>query len=83
VIASIRSPSAARRAVVLAGTTTYGTQAAAQFACREDAVSGMLAKLGPARNGVLPDFEALLEVKVVGGVAVHWNMVALHPDAGQ
>jgi hypothetical protein len=82
VIASIRSPTGARRAVVLAGTTTYGTQAAAQFACKEEALSAMFSKLGIARNGALPDFETLIEVKVVGGVAVQWNVLATHTDGG-
>jgi hypothetical protein len=54
-----------RRIALLAGTTTYGTQAAAEFACREDQVAALLAKLGKSHP---EQFEALLHVRITRGV---------------
>jgi hypothetical protein len=70
------------RILVLAGTNTYGVQAAAEFACRADLVSGLLARLGVRERDRIPDFEALLEVKVSGGVPVHSGLVLVRPHQG-
>jgi hypothetical protein len=68
-----------RRVVVLAGTNTYGLQAAADFLCRADLVSKLLSLLGVRSRNRVPDFEALLHVKVNGGVPIEPRLVLLRP----
>jgi len=66
-----------RRILVLAGTNTYGVQALAEFVCRPDLIGELLARL-PASRGI-PDFEALVEVKISDGVPVHSQLVLVRP----
>ena len=70
--------SATRHALILAGLTTLGTQAAVEFVCRPKRVEEMLAVLGTQPKGSIPTFEALLKVKVSGGVPVQSEIVAVH-----
>ncbi|MBI2686891.1 MAG: hypothetical protein HYX27_11290 [Acidobacteria bacterium] len=66
-----------RRALILAGTTTFGTQGAADYVLREETVSELLTKLGVRKDEPLPFFEALVRVKVSGGVPTQTNLVLL------
>lgn len=61
--------------LLLAGTTTFGTQGAAEFVCREGNVSGLLSRF---RNGKPVPFSAVIRVKVSGGVPVSSDLVTLH-----
>ena len=70
--------SATRHALILAGLTTLGTQAAVEFVCRPRRVEDLLAALGTQPNGPIHTFEALLRVKVSGGVPVLSEIVAVH-----
>jgi hypothetical protein len=70
--------SATRHALILAGLTTLGTQAAVEFVCRPRRVEELLAALGIQPRGPIPTFEALLRVKVSGGVPVQTEIVAVH-----
>ena len=63
--------------LILAGTTTVGTQAAAEYVCREDSLAELLQRLGVSNAGELKSFEALLRVKVTHGVPVKADLVAL------
>ena len=63
--------------LILAGTTTVGTQAAAEYVCREDSLAELLQGLGVSKPGDLKPFEALLRVKVTQGVPVKTDLVAL------
>ena len=63
------------RTLILAGTNTYGVQAGQEFACRADLVADLLSRLHGQGRGGPPDFEALLEVKVSGGVPVHTRLL--------
>ena len=63
--------------LILAGTTTMGTQAAAEYVCREDSLTELLQHLGVSQPGQLKPFEALLRVKVTKGVPVKTDLVAL------
>jgi hypothetical protein len=76
VIALLPGLEAGRRALILAGRTTYGTQGAVEFLLDESSVSGLLQKLGAERSA-LPFFEALVRVKVSGGVPVQPELVIL------
>jgi hypothetical protein len=63
--------------LILAGTTTVGTQAAAEYVCREDSLAELLQRLGVSKPGGIKSFEALLRVKVAHGVPVKADLVAL------
>ena len=63
--------------LILAGTTTMGTQAAAEYVCREDSLTELLQRLGVSKAGEIKPFEALLRVKVTHGVPVMIGLVAV------
>lgn len=63
--------------MILAGTTTFGTQGTVQYVCREDSVQQLLLRLSVASNGAIRPFEALVHVKIEKGVPVGTDLVAL------
>ena len=63
--------------LILAGTTTVGTQGAAEYVCREDSLNELLQRLGVSKTGEIKPFEALLRVKVTHGVPVITDLVAV------
>ena len=64
--------------MILAGTTTIGTQAAVEYVCRASNLDSLLPRVtGSFSKDVLP-FEAVLHVKVRSGVPVESVIVALH-----
>lgn len=67
----------ARSVLILAGTTTIGTQAAAEFVCRPDSLERLLLRLSVSNNGEMKPFEAVLHVKVARGVPIESELVAL------
>jgi hypothetical protein len=67
----------ARSMLILAGTTTVGTQAAAEYVCREDSLTELLQRLGVSKPGEIKPFEALLRVKFSHGVPVKTDLVAV------
>jgi hypothetical protein len=67
----------ARSVLILAGTTTFGTQAAAEYVCRQDSLAELLQRLGVSKAADLKPFEALLHVKVTHGVPVITDLVAV------
>jgi hypothetical protein len=67
--------------LILAGTSTIGTQAAVEYVSREDSLSQLLARLGASGHTDLKPFEVVLRVKVARGVPVESDIVALrHED---
>ncbi len=66
------------QALALAGITEYGTEGAAEFVSREDSVSRLLSRLNVKPGQPVPWFEALLRVKVEGGVPVQYEIVLVH-----
>jgi hypothetical protein len=70
--------SASRKVLILAGLTTLGTEAAVEFVCRPKTVEELLAALGASTRGPVPAFEALLRVKVSGGVPMQSELAAVH-----
>lgn len=66
-----------RSMLILAGTTTMGTQAAAEYVCREDSLAELLRRLNVSKAGDLTPFEALLRVKVSRGVPVKTELLAI------
>jgi hypothetical protein len=63
--------------LILAGTTTLGTQAAVEFVCHDDSLQQLLKNLKLSDNGEVKPFEALLHVKVTRGVPVETQLVSL------
>jgi hypothetical protein len=63
--------------LILAGSTTMGTQAAVEFVCRQNSVEELLLRLPVSENGQLKPFEAVIRVKVTRGVPVGTELVAL------
>jgi hypothetical protein len=70
----------ARSVLILAGTTTIGTQAAAEYVCRQDSLEQLLLRLTVSDNSAVMPFEAVLHVKVARGVPVGTELVALRKD---
>lgn len=70
-----------RRVLILAGTNTYGCQAATEFLTRPDRLAELYARLGVPPGGKLPDFEALLHVTVSGGVPMRADLAIVRRHA--
>jgi hypothetical protein len=63
--------------LILAGTTTLGTQAAVEYVTRENYLNDLLQRLKVSNPGELKPFEAVIRVKVARGVPVESSIVAL------
>jgi hypothetical protein len=63
--------------LILAGTTTIGTQAAVEFVTRENYLNDLLGRMKVSSPEDLKPFEALIRVKVTKGVPVESSVVAL------
>ena len=77
VIGLIRGLNPTQAVLILAGTTTLGTQAAVEYVCRQSSVEELLLRLPVSQNGQLKPFEAVIRVKVTRGVPVGSELVAL------
>jgi hypothetical protein len=77
VIALKRGLNPAKSVLILAGTTTIGTQAAVEFVCQQNSLEDLLPRLQVADTGELKPFEAVLRIKVTRGVPVESQIVAL------
>ena len=64
---------AGRWILILAGVTSAGTEAAADFVCHQSTVRDLLSRAGHSR------FEALIYTKVVSGAPVDAQLIAVHP----
>jgi hypothetical protein len=67
----------ARSVLILAGTTTFGTQGAVEYICSESSLKELLLRLSVSPSGEVRPFEALLHVKVTHGVPVEEKLVAV------
>jgi len=76
-VALVRGLNQRNRCLILAGTTTIGTQAAVEFVCQQNSLEEMLPRLEVSDTGELKPFEAVLRVKVTRGVPVESGIVAL------
>jgi hypothetical protein len=63
--------------LILAGTTTFGTEGAVEYVCRQNSVEELLLRLSVSKSGELNPFEALLRIKIKRGVPVETELVAL------
>jgi len=67
----------ARWVLILAGTTTIGTEAAAEFVSRQDSLEQLLLRLSISENGEMKPFEAVIHVRVARGVPVATELAAI------
>lgn len=65
--------------IELAGTTTFGTQAAVEYVCRRDSLAKLLKQMSVSSPEELKPFEAVVHVKIGLGVPVGMELVAVHP----
>jgi hypothetical protein len=70
-----------RSVLIIAGTTTFGTQGAVEYVCRQDSLAQLLLRLSVSETGDLKPFEALLRVKVTKGVPVETELISLRKIA--
>src|SRR5580658_808450 len=70
------NPSAPAR-ILLAGTTTMGTEAAVEFACDPARIRELLGRVFGSSDADVRPFEAVLQVKVSKGVPVHSQILAV------
>jgi hypothetical protein len=80
VIALVPGLDVTHSVLILAGTTTIGTQAAVEYVCQQNSLKELLHGLGVSKAPDLKPFEAVIHVKVVRGVPVNSDLVALHKD---
>ena len=77
VVALLKGLNPGQAVLILAGTTTIGTQAAVEFVCRQNSVEELLLRLPVSERGQLKPFEAIIRVKVTRGVPVGTELIAL------
>ena len=66
-----------RFVMILAGTTTFGTQGVVEFVCRQDSVEKLLRSIPGSNSGTIKPFEALVRVKIARGVPVESELVSV------
>jgi hypothetical protein len=63
--------------MILAGTTTFGTQGVVEFVCRQESVERLMREIPSVGAGPIRPFEALVRVKIARGVPVGSELVAV------
>ena len=77
VVALVPGLNPSRSVLIIAGTTTFGTQGAVEFVCRQESVQQVLLRLSVSDAGEVKPFEALLRIKIAKGVPVESELVSL------
>jgi hypothetical protein len=77
VVALVRGINPEHSELILAGTTTIGTQAAVEYVTRENYLDELLKRMNVTQPSELKPFEAVIQVKVARGVPVESSLVAL------
>lgn len=75
VVALLPGIDPSRAILILAGNSTFGTQAAVEYVCREDSIKELLQHLKVTRPSDLKPFEALLHVRIIHGVPVKTDLI--------
>jgi hypothetical protein len=78
VVGLVKGASPGRFVMILAGTTTFGTQGAVEFVCRPDSVQKIMQEMPGSKSEVKP-FEALVRVKIARGVPLETELIAVRP----
>jgi hypothetical protein len=79
VIGLVPGMGSGRYVMILAGTTTFGTQGGVEFACRPETVEKLLREIPGSGTETIKPFEALVRVKIARGVPVGAELVSLRP----
>jgi hypothetical protein len=82
VIALVKGLEPTHSVLILAGTTTIGTQAAVEYVCQQSSLEELLGRMGVSSAQELKPFEAVIRVKVARGVPVGTELLALHKSVG-
>jgi len=77
VIALVKGLNPSHSVLILAGTTTIGTQAAVEYVCQQNSLEELLLRLSVSNSGELKPFETVIHVKVAKGVPVGSELIAL------
>jgi hypothetical protein len=77
VVALVKAINPEHSELILAGTTTIGTQAAVEYVTRENYLDELLKRMNVTQPSELKPFEAVIHVKVARGVPVESSLVAL------
>jgi hypothetical protein len=67
--------------MILAGITTFGTQAAAEYVTKPEYIEELISKLNTAKSGpprLPPFYQIVVKVQVKGGVPVQISYVTHH-----
>lgn len=80
VIALVRGLTPLHSELILAGTTTIGTQAAVEYVCQQNSLEELLRRLSVSNSGDLRPFEMVIHVKVAKGVPVGSEIIALRKN---
>ena len=83
VVALLPGLNPSRSVLILAGTTTFGTQGAVEYVCHQNSVEQLLLHISVEKTGQLKPFEALLRVKITRGVPVQTELVTLRKRTTQ
>jgi hypothetical protein len=78
VIAFIPGIGSAKRVLLLAGLSTFGTEAAAEFVSQEESLKLLVPQLISSKDGDIEPFEALIRVTIEGGIPAQEQIVAVH-----
>jgi hypothetical protein len=76
VVGLVRGANPGRFVMILAGTTTFGTQGAVEFVCRPDSVEKLMQEMPGSKSEMKP-FEALVRVKIARGVPLDTELIAV------
>lgn len=77
IVAMIPGTNPAHSELILAGTTTIGTQAAVEFVTEPNHLEALLGRMGVKATNQLKPFEAVIHVRVARGVPVESTIVSL------
>lgn len=81
-VSLIKGPGEQNKLLILAGITTHGTHAAAEYVTRPEYLKELFARLNLSTDQAAPDlpgsFQAVLKVKVNGGVPIQVSYVTHH-----
>lgn len=80
VVALMRGLDPTESVIILAGTTTLGTQAAVEYVCQQSSLEQLLPQLKLSQKGEVQPFEAVLRVKIARGVPVESSLVAIRNE---
>lgn len=78
VIALVPAFASGHWVLILAGTTTLGTQAAVEFVCRPESLGDLVDRLHLSASGSPVAFEAVIKAEIAQDVPVQTEIVALH-----